>query len=165
MTISMSSTNIWHSLPLPVHSRSAWTRPACMLSPAALTRVCQCTSWTPGNAWPACWDIQVSLYLGLNFHFVCWVTLTSPYPYRTLWDRCGVWLWAAAWTLPLPRVIDLKFSCSLTSNITQHSMKNLAFHSFLRWKMIVLPILTTSCIHLSLRRLGECTFWTWEWKG
>ena len=44
-------------------------------------------------------------------------------------------------------------------------MKNLAFHSLLRWKVIVLPMLTTSCIHFSLGRLGECTFWTWEWKG
>ena len=57
------------------------------------------------------------------------------------------------------------FSCSQTRNITSHSMKNLAFHSLLRWEMIILPILTTSLIHLSLKRLGECTFWTWEWKG
>ena len=36
------------------------------------------------------------------------------------------------------------------------------FHSLLRWKMIILPILTTSLIHFSLGRLGECSFWTWE---
>ena len=29
--------------------------------------------------------------------------------------------------------------CRLTRNITSHSMKNLAFHSLLRWKMIILP--------------------------
>ena len=40
-------------------------------------------------------------------------------------------------------------SCSLTRNITSHSMENLAFHSLLRWKTIILPILTTSLIHLS----------------
>ena len=57
------------------------------------------------------------------------------------------------------------FSCGLTSNITSHSMKNLVFHSLLRRKMILLPILTTSSIHFSLGRLGECTFWTWELKG
>ena len=56
------------------------------------------------------------------------------------------------------------FSCILTGNIAPHSMKNLAFHSLLRWKMIILPILITSLIHFSLGRLGECTFWTWEWK-
>ena len=57
------------------------------------------------------------------------------------------------------------FLCSLTSNITSNSMRNLAFHSLLRWKMIMLPILITSPIHFSLGRLGECSFWTWEWKG
>ena len=58
------------------------------------------------------------------------------------------------------------FSYSLTRNITSHSMKNLAFHSLLRWKMNYTPepILTTSLIHFSLGRLGECTFWTWQWK-
>ena len=41
------------------------------------------------------------------------------------------------------------FPCSLTRIITSQSMKSLAFHSLLRWKMIILPILTTSLIHLS----------------
>ena len=50
-------------------------------------------------------------------------------------------------------------SCSLTNNSTSPSMKNLAFHSLLRWKMIALPILTTSLIHFLFKRLGECTFW------
>ena len=36
------------------------------------------------------------------------------------------------------------FPCSLTRNMTSHSMKNLAFHRLLRWKMIILSILTTS---------------------
>ena len=39
------------------------------------------------------------------------------------------------------------------------------FIALLRWKMIITPILTTSLIRVSLGRLGECTFWTWEWKG
>ena len=47
-------------------------------------------------------------------------------------------------------VTNFNFPCSLTRNITSHSMENLAFHSLLRWKMIMLPILTTSPIHLSL---------------
>ena len=34
------------------------------------------------------------------------------------------------------------FPCSLTRNIISHSMENLAFRSLLRWKMIILPILT-----------------------
>ena len=38
----------------------------------------------------------------------------------------------------LPRVINVKFPCSLTRNITSHRMESLAFHSLLRWKMIIL---------------------------
>ena len=57
------------------------------------------------------------------------------------------------------------FSCSLTKYTTSHSLENVAFHSLLIWEMIILPILTTSYIRYSLGRLGECTFWTWEWKG
>ena len=57
------------------------------------------------------------------------------------------------------------FPRSLTKNITSHSMKNLAFHHLLRWKIIILPILITPLMHFSLGRLGECTFSTWEWKG
>ena len=43
------------------------------------------------------------------------------------------------------------FPCSLTRSITSHSMENLAFHSLRRWQMIILPILTTSLIHISLK--------------
>ena len=71
-------------------------------------------------------------------------------------------------TLSLPRVINLKFWCSITRNITPHWMKNLAFHSLLRWKMVTLPILTTSLTFL-FKGLGERTggtyCWTWEWKA
>ena len=45
------------------------------------------------------------------------------------------------------------FSWSLSRNITSYRMKNLVFHSLLRWKMIVLPILTTLLIHFSLKSL------------
>ena len=44
------------------------------------------------------------------------------------------------WSIP-------NLSCSLTKNVTSHSIKNLAFHRLLRWKMIILPILTTLLIH------------------
>ena len=59
-------------------------------------------------------------------------------------------------TLLLPRVINFKFACSLIRNITSHGKKNLACHSLLRWKMIFLPILTTSHIITLI--------WTWEWS-
>ena len=54
-------------------------------------------------------------------------------------------------TLSLPRVINFKFPLQPHQNILSHSMKNLAFHSLLRWKMITLPILTSSLIDFSLK--------------
>ena len=46
------------------------------------------------------------------------------------------------------------FPCSLTRNITSHSMKDLAFQSLLRWKMVILPILTCSArLHFSWKVL------------
>ena len=39
------------------------------------------------------------------------------------------------------------------------------FIALLRCKIIILPILTTSLILLLFKRLWECTFWTWDWKG
>ena len=56
-------------------------------------------------------------------------------------------------TLSLPQWSISNFSCSLTRNITSHSMENSAFYSLLRWKMIITPILTTSLIN---------TFSLWE---
>ena len=51
-----------------------------------------------------------------------------------------------------------KFSCSLTRNMTSHSMENLTFHSLLRWKVIILQILATSLIQLLFERLGNTLF-------
>ena len=54
------------------------------------------------------------------------------------------------------------FSCSLTRKIASHSMENMAFHSSLRWNMIVLAnshCITYTCLR---KRLGECIFWTLE---
>ena len=62
-------------------------------------------------------------------------------------------------TLSLPRVIKFKYlSCCLPINISPHSMENLAFLSLLRWKIIILPILTTPLIHFSLKGWGNVLF-------
>ena len=73
-------------------------------------------------------------------------------------DQLSVHL--AKWTIS-------NFLCRLlTRNIISHSMKDVAFHRLLRWKMIILPILTTSPTYTFLfKRLGEYTLWTWEWKS
>ena len=52
------------------------------------------------------------------------------------------------------------FSCSLSRNITSQSMKNVAFHSLLRWKMIILPILTTSRMLFFLKGWENVLFGT-----
>ena len=51
-----------------------------------------------------------------------------------------------------------KFPCSLNRNITRHSMKNLAFHSLLRWKMIIQP-------YISLKKVGRMYFLNLGVKG
>ena len=50
------------------------------------------------------------------------------------------------------------FPCSLTRNITSHSMENLTFHSLLRWKMIILPTLITKLTHIVLRGWENALF-------
>ena len=67
-------------------------------------------------------------------------------------------------TLSLLRVINFKFPLQPQQKyyITQYG--ELGFYSLLRWKMIILPILPTSIIHFLSNRLGECTFWSQDWK-
>ena len=57
------------------------------------------------------------------------------------------------------------FPRSLTRNITSHSMKNLAFHRLLRWKMTILSILTTSLAHPLFQKVGRIYFLNLGWKG
>ena len=58
------------------------------------------------------------------------------------------------------------FSYSLTSKITSHSMENLAFHSLLRWKMIIMYQFSLPAhLYIALYKVGRINFWTWEWKG
>ena len=68
-------------------------------------------------------------------------------------------------TLPLPRVIKFKFALQPHQkyNITRYG--ELGFHSLLRWKMIILPILTTSLLYFSSKGWENVTLWSWEWKG
>ena len=65
----------------------------------------------------------------------------------------------------IPGVINFKFPLQPHQNITPHSMKNLSFHRLLNWKMIILP--NSRCLTYAFlsKKLGVCTFWTWEWKG
>ena len=98
-----------------------------------------------------------------NVHVVCRTWRRSLHHSLLLWQQLlfqcyfkpfHSWEWSMS-----------KFPCSLTRNMTLHSKENLAFHSLLRWKMILIQILTTLLMHFLFRRLGECTFWAQEWKG
>ena len=64
------------------------------------------------------------------------------------------------YSLSLSRVISVKFPLKPHQRYyTSHSMKNLAFHSLLRWKMIILPILTTTLIQFSSKGWKNVLFW------
>ena len=57
------------------------------------------------------------------------------------------------------------FPSSPTRNITSHSKESLAFHSLLRWKMIVIQILATSLIHFLSNRFRRMYFLSSGVKG
>ena len=55
------------------------------------------------------------------------------------------------------------FPCSLTRDKTSHIMKNLAFPSLFRWRIISLYLTYTFLFRKVVGMFR--TFWTWEWKG
>ena len=121
------------------------------------------------------------------------VTRMCPSPWRSVRSLCGFhggyfkpsfhrsghsWVKATGYRALKPLTAGITLSpftpksdqcqispCSLTRNITPHSMKNLTFHSLLRWKVVILQILATSLIQSLFERLGEYTFIAQEWKG
>ena len=151
MTISMSSTDIWRSLPLLfISDQLGLVRPVCCHQLLRQESV----------------NVRVG-HRGMRGQYAGTFRWASTLDYLLILSAESLSLQNSVRSMR-----SLVVSCSLNpstpksdrSKNSVHSMKNLAFHSLLRWKMIVVPILTTSCIHFSLRRLGECTFWTWEWK-
>ena len=78
----------------------------------------------------------------------------SLWPVRQLRENCWVVepFRSQEWSIS-------NFPCSLTGNITPHSMKSLAFHSLLRWKMIILPTLTPSLYTFLFQKVGRMYRW------
>ena len=69
-------------------------------------------------------------------------------------------------TLSLPRVINFKFLLQPHQKYYITQCEELGFSwLILRWKMIVLPILTTSLIHFSWKCWENVLFLPLEWKG
>ena len=75
---------------------------------------------------------------------------------------CSSNIWFKFFNLfTIPWVINFKFPLQPHQKYYITQYEELGLHSLLRWKMIPLPHLYN---HFSLK-VGECTFWTWQWKG
>ena len=114
----------------------------------------------------------------LNWRFAAVLFLNNPWGHATNWPRWRVSAGRKIFLCPrnymkikrlnapeigsthsLPRVINFKFLLLRHQkyNITQYE-ENLAFHSLLGWKMIILPIHTTSLTHVSLKAWENVLF-------
>ena len=96
--------------------------------PLVRNRLCERREWWHGIHGP--WNYQSRVVRG------------PCYAHSTQRFRQSITLSPQEWS-----IID--FPCSLTRNITSHSMNSFTFHNFLRWKMIILPLLTKSLTHFS----------------
>ena len=67
--------------------------------------------------------------------------------------------------LTLPRMIDLEFLLQPHQEYNVAQYEELGLPNFLGWKMITVPISHYLTDIFLFKRLGERTFWTWEWKG
>ena len=78
---------------------------------------------------------------------VQWILLVRHHHRFSAWTPYDHWKWrvsccsSSVWHFYSQEWSTSNFSCSLTSNITSHGMNNLAFHSLLRGKMIIVRIL------------------------
>ena len=61
-------------------------------------------------------------------------------------------------TLSAPKSDQFQISPAAWPEILHHTVWGIWLHSLLRWKMIILPILTTSLIHISLKAVGRMYF-------
>ena len=105
---------------------------------------------------------EILFFSFTDYGIYLWLKITpNVSSYRDMFEnssdfnvlKSDITLWVSPWfsrdwtglTLSLPLSVSISsFSCSITRNVTSHIMKNLAFHSLLRWKLIILPILTAS---------------------
>ena len=133
-----------------------WAKPqkfatsVCMQTPfQPITRSVPCHSRWPRTGrlygWSCDWRVAlwsqhgVTVRRAISAIFVCGRNFYLMLPPRAkLVGRLQLWPFhSQEWSIS-------NFLCSLARNITLHSKENLAFHSLLRRKMMLLPILTTS---------------------
>ena len=85
--------------------------------------------------------------------------------YRS-WDTMPHRLLSHMFSTVTPKSDQCQISPAVSPEILHHTVwRTWLFMASLKWKMIILPILTTSVNIFLPKRLGECTFWTWEWQG
>ena len=104
---------------------------------------------------PPPWDEKVTDFTMLYMRHIFGL---DDVRYRSLF--CLIGLWIGYRTLPFhyQEWIISNLPCSLNRNITAHSMKNLTFHSLLRWNMII-PTNSHYLTYTFLyKKLRECTF-------
>ena len=115
-------------------------------------------------------------YFGFIKNHLCPGWLTNKHgPIQSMFTSCRYVALIQKWNCnpglggsanPIVQWSSSNFSCSLTSNKLRRTIwRTWLFIAYSDWKMIILPILTVSLTNFSLKRLGECTFWAWEWKG
>ena len=97
----------------------------------------------------ACWFCFDFLYL-ISIDHITIPSQKGKGQLRRVSEVFDCWFESGRCEQPSLRVIKFKFSLQSHQKYHITHMKNLAFHSFLKWKMIILPILTISLIHSSL---------------
>ena len=99
------------------------------------------------NAALWCWNVRL---LVLTWYMNCWLPI-GDYNKKCGHQRLINYPFAA-------REIGIDHSWDPHQKYCiSHSNGELDFHCLLRWKMIIVPILTTSLIHFLFRSLGEYT--------
>ena len=107
--------------------------------------------------WPGWWTV-VFITMHLYWNKVLWHIVFMKK--KTISNYCSICLFPTLkeWSIS-------NFPCSLASNNTSHSMENSTFHSFTQMQDYYTSNSHYITCILLFKRLWECTFWTWEWKG
>ena len=138
---------------------------------------------TPEFQTSKCVPLALATSASLKSHYTltnCWVFPNPRNPWG--WD-CSRLSWMTAWidkeelSLRLscfgglktftPKSDQFQLSLAASLEILHHTVwRYLLFIALLRWKMIIYYRFSLPHLYISLwKELGECTFWTWDWKG
>ena len=97
-------------------------------------------------------SVSLACPSALRFVFFSRKRRTLPLPLLPHLPRSSSSFHSQKWSI-------LNFPCSLTSNITSHSMENMAFHSLLGWKMIIPYQFSLPYLYTAPYKVGRTYFW------